>query len=660
MSYVLKNWTLKLRLNVFSIVSLPVLWVLFYVKYPHLPGSPAITLSCFVIYFLYIFWLFRDIFFSITISVKDFLAFLCIAFVQFFTHWFNLGQSLGGDELYHAEQSSFILKRIGEFVESLPEISQSDHLRTMWSLFDIRFFSVIDIWRVVSFLVLLLLTVFFTILFSIKNKRQKAILLCFFFGFIIIVGIGLSYAEELPHPPLRLFPLFVGHFIFGLNDFAFRVPSIVTLIFLSFFCYKLLGFHMAAPRSSGNYTDVFRCIFSILISFIPVVFYVGDAVEPSIYGFAAWVIVLLLCYSALVFPEKGVQFILWSGIVTSLGSTCRQSTSLLWIIVCTTWLLLFAKKKLPFEWKSFLQTFSLGFILLPYGYTLSVVGHIVMTEKTPLLYRLWLSIQSGVGIMSILNTTTLPWVVIIFITLAFALFFDTWKTLWGIAFFIPAYILFHSIFPLICGVGRYQAEYVAPFICFILFVFFKNIERLKIRIAISFIAVILMIASFEVQKNLSLDTNYSFWGQMRITTTAYLPYTDALRFLKRVESDGYFVVIGGQPYDQDMVMWLSGYNFTETKRKRELQLAFDKRELLLGFDKFIPNAKSFDIVKTIDFLKGSGVQYILVQGGTKRELQCQTYKIKNLAKIIETDQNFYKKQNFIDVQGGTIDIFGIR
>ena len=241
MSYVLKNWTLKLRLNVFSIVSLPVLWVLFYVKYPHLPGSQLITLSCFVIYFLYIFWLFRDIFFSITISVKDFLAFLCIAFVQFFTHWFNLGQSLGGDELYHAEQSSFILKRIGEFVESLPEISQSDHLRTMWSLFDIRFFSVIDIWRVVSFLVLLLLTVFFTILFSIKNKRQKAILLCFFFGFIIIVGIGLSYAEELPHPPLRLFPLFVGHFIFGLNDFAFRVPSIFNTYFSFFLLLQTAG-----------------------------------------------------------------------------------------------------------------------------------------------------------------------------------------------------------------------------------------------------------------------------------------------------------------------------------------------------------------------------------------------------------------------------------
>ncbi|MEI6315917.1 MAG: glycosyltransferase family 39 protein, partial [Syntrophus sp. (in: bacteria)] len=493
------------------------------------------------------FIVYRNISITARFSRRDLIAIVVILCSLLLSHIPSLQYNLAGDELYHAEPSSFILSLVKTWVESLPAVPMDIHRQNIWHLFDPRHVAVLDISRVISLLVITIVVCITLILKGIKLRWILWPALILLAGLTTWYGSRASLDSNL-HPPFRLFPLFVSQTLLGLNNFAFRIPGIMTLGTLCYLNYRLI-------QGTTTSTVSFRHLIpSVAICFIPVVFYASEAVEPSIYGFFVMTATLLLGWRFM--QTQDIRFLVLSGVIIGVGSVMRQTTIAAWPVI----IVLFVLSKHRFNLRAALQVFLPGLLALPYYLMIARHGHYLLVDEGPLLPKLLRSIISGVGPMSILNNATIPWAVFSLLTLGYALFKAKSKELALFLAFIPAYIIFHNARSYLWDCGRYQAEYVAPFIVFALFLAWRYADKIM-RVVFSLAMVFLVGITIELNTNLSLDANYDKWPQMRITTSANFPYRDALGYVKRAEAEGRFILLGGQPWYGDMVLWLSGHTF---------------------------------------------------------------------------------------------------
>jgi len=380
------------------------------------------------------------------------------------------------------------------------------------------------------------------------------------------------------------------------------------------------------------------------ISFIPIVFYVAEAVEPSVYGYAVYTTVLFLSLRYL--HTRGFEYLVVAGVVAALGSITRQSTIVVWIPIG----LLFLQSGYLKDIKKIAQVFFPGLIVLPYFYTASVVGHPATKNQGAAWESLWRSVLEGVGPMSILNTTTPLWTLFFVLLLGYLLIRAKWSELLLLALFIPAYMIFHVINPYLWGIGRYQAEFVAPFITFGL-VLLGIYALPKERMVAGAFLVVLIVTTLELNANLGLDTNYREWPKMRITTTANFPYREAFGYLKRNEATSKFVLLGGSPWYGDIVAWLGGFSFTETRQWRQKQIAFNQ---------FI-RAQYRTSRRISKYCRRRGIRYIVLQHGTRREIQHRPTLVNHMVREIEQpvlhEPAFFVREQLLGGEHGGLLVF---
>jgi hypothetical protein len=245
-----------------------------------------------------------------------------------------------------------------------------------------------------------------------------------------------------------------------------------------------------------------------------------------------------------------------------------------------------------------------------------------------------------------------PWVLISIIALLVWLPKATWRDGSPLLLAIPSFFLFHTIWPYLWGLGRYQAEYIAPFLGYLLFIASVHLPRVLTKYAASILTVGI-ISTLEVNSNLSLDINYEQWPRMRITTSANFPYREALGTLQRAEVGGNFAILGGSPIYNKSALWLSGFSFWESARWEQVQ-----NSLLT----FISQPRSPADVRT--FLQANGIQAIVVQSGTRREVQHReglpgiSALIASLQRVpLDSRSYFYKQASFEGEHGGTLTIY---
>jgi hypothetical protein len=254
--------------------------------------------------------------------------------------------------------------------------------------------------------------------------------------------------------------------------------------------------------------------------------------------------------------------------------------------------------------------------------------------------------------MSVVNTTTVPWMLICFAAVLIWMRVMRWTEVVPLLLVFPAWFLFYTIWPYLWGLGRYQAEYVAPFGALLLVFSCIHVARSYMKYACLVLA-IGMISTLEVNSNLSLDINYAQWPRMRITSSASFPYREALGTLKRAEVGGNFAIIGGSPIYNRSVLWLAGFSFWETARWEHVQGSLAS---------FLSQPRNPAEVRA--FVQANGIQAVVVQSGTRREIQHREGMpgiaafITSIEKVpLESKSYFYKQASFGGEHGGILTIY---
>jgi hypothetical protein len=561
-----------------------------------LPFTPTVMLFLTPIFLGACWLLYRDFAREIALGRRDLAVFGGFLALQLVVRDGGLFDSIGGDELYHAERASFLLVALRNWVEGLPARPLAEARGSMWNVFDPRHVPVTDLWRAISFPLLAAAALFAAGLTKPRRHGLRWVLVAAAIA-LVIVASRLALPPE-NHPPLRLLPLFLGELVLGLNSFAFRLPGLVALSALSLGIFRLLE----GKRSSVAW----HLTIAAAAGFIPVVFYSAQSVEASIFGFVACSGVLLLSWQFV--SEGDADLLVLAGVIAGLTMPMRLPIVFVWALIVPL-LLASSVRSRPLVWA---RTLFPALLAVPSIVTLRALGHAAgeVPEGTA-LHKLALSVVGGVGPMSILNDATLPWALFTVLLLFFCLPRLRWAERALYLLFVPAYATFHVIWSYLWPIGRYQAEYVAPFqvltLCFA--------ARLLLpagRKVVSFLLAVLAGVTVEVNANLPWDTSYTEWPRMRITTTASFPYRQGLGFLKVREAAGNFALLGGSPWYGDMALWISGHTFSETRTWRGHQGAMNAWMAARGH-KTAP--------ALVEFCRARGIRYLVVQTGTRREQQ---------------------------------------
>lgn len=610
---------------------------------PQLWVNLIVVLLC-----LFLHGLYRSQRYEIAFSAFDAKCFLGFLTINMAAHWGGLFYSLGGDELYHADRAIPLGAIYRDLSPALSRTSMESFRSSMWKLFDPRHMNVIDLWRTLSFCLLVVALLFITFtrwiaprLTSPARKQVgHAILAATLVSCAISFGYWLNVGPEI-HAPGRLIPLLISNVVFGYNAFAFRIPGVIALALVEWSLMRYL--RNRAPEQPLWWHG----LVCLSIGFIPTLFYSAEAVEPSIYGFCTFVFVMLLVHKYL--QEQRLEYLVMAGVTAAVGMLFRQSTVVTWVLVFCAFLL----NRKNWSPRAALLVFTPFAIDIPYLYSVSHLGHhVVQGASQGKLELLRQAFASGVAVMSAINTTTWPWVIIA--ALALVVWIRKIKFNEAVPFIlvVPAFYVFHTIWPYLWGLGRYQAEYVAPFIAFLLIFACVHIPRQLVTYSGAILAVG-MVSTLEVNSNLSLDINYEQWPRMRITTSASFPYRETLGTLKRSETGGNFTILGGSPIYNKSVLWLSGFSFWESARWEQAQALLTS---------YLAQPRTPADVRA--FVQANGIQAIVVQSGTRRESQHRdgmpgvSALITSLEKVpLDSKSYFYKQVAFGGEHGGVLTIY---
>lgn len=644
----------KTEFSLAALCAIPALWVMFFVHYPIIQIPLHFQWAIFSAAFVAVWFILGGVRVEFSLELCDLKALGIFAVILLLSHSRGLSLSLGGDELYHAEMATFHLKAVRSIAEGWPALSRAEYYSSIWKLFDLRHVMVTDVASLFAAIFWVIALIWIAVYVRLRDSfLGRSILVWTTYGTLAVIGIVCGFSEGLAHPPLRLLPWFVGTLLFGLNEFAFRIPALLTCLCIAFLAYRALHRELKGPLAWG-----LSVLFGLLVAFVPVVFYVGEAVEASVYGWAAWMAVLFFCLRAMdPCEETPERWLVFAGAAVSFGAVTRQPVIMAWLCVLVSAGYVVIQRKTRLSLLLVLRIFAWALLLLPYFLTASKLGHPAAVDpKSPALFeRLIDAVHSGVLFLTTLNSTTLPWVLVALAALPLAVAAGRLRLILLLVASLPTWVLYFSIKDYLWGVGRYQAEYVAPFLSLIFFFAFSSQRSAVARLLACGLVVLLSMSSWMVNARVTDDINYRDWPRLRISTTAYLPYREALSYLHREQVGGQFIIIGGQPWYGDMALWLSGHSYSETRLWRQHQD---------GIRGKVSNPASIEAEGLYAILKESGLRWVVIQGGTKREYQHRDAWTTRVTELIESTWKFSPavrdRRSFSDAFGGTLDLYRLR
>ena len=379
----------------------------------------------------------------------------------------------------------------------------------------------------------------------------------YFFSVYYIKSNDWSFSDI--HPPFRLFPIAVSASVFGISNFAFRFAEFAGLILLYFYSISLL-------RKTFRFTDA--VILSAAVVSIPLILHTSYIVEPSVWTCTAWTGMLLFIFYG---DRTDRSFLLWYSVLT-LASLMRASAFAGMIPLSIHWLIVKLQGrnlKRIFTFSS-LKVFLPVLIMLPYTLAAVLAGSPATGGGLGLSASLKKSLVDGLSLRFAYQAVSLPW----FFFFPASLFFFERKKIFYIPliilFFGIGYIMFYSINPVLWGLGRYQAEFIIPFVCLGMVNFYLILWR-KEREIIRIIFLAMIIWSFYktsvYQSYSTIEDEFAFVGvqKFKIEGLSEIVY-DTSDPLKKLKRDGMAstVYIEGITYGF-LPNILAGYGYKELK-----------------------------------------------------------------------------------------------
>ena len=381
---------------------------------------------------------------GIIIKNKDILTFASFFLIIFVLSFNNLTMPLNGDQLAHSQQSKLHSIALIDFLSN--QTGFLNNFSFKWLIY------IVD-----------LLTIFagFLLYKFIKNKswlfKTATFSLLFLFFRFSIIAFGGSAG---PHPSFRLFPLWLTGAIFTSTDFSFRLAQFIGLIGLMWLIQRIANQRLSFINS---------WLFALAVGTIPVLWHVGVLAEQSVWTAILWTIFLLYFFT---YGDK-FNYIGWISII-SIFTMLRQSAFVALLPLFLIIIVDLIKRKEFSAKKIFILSIPI-LLMIPFLMNSVIVGTPVSYQgDVSSFQRVWSALDSGIVFNAIMNSVGWLWIIFLFIPLLF-IFKNPFKILALFIFFIAGVYVFYMIVSGVWGMGRYQAEYVVPFVALGFFLFINFI-----------------------------------------------------------------------------------------------------------------------------------------------------------------------------------------
>ena len=242
---------------------------------------------------------------------------------------------------------------------------------------------------------------------------------------------------------------------------SFRLAQFMGLICLLWILQKISNKYLSTLNS---------WLFAFTIGTIPVLWHVGLLAEQAIWTALFWAVFLLYLAGRNGEKDTAFDYIGWISAI-SVATLLRQSAFVALVPILVLYVFDLIKNK-NFDAKNISIAFMPLLVMLPFllhsiirgtpaTYAPGEMGYVPQGASSFL--RVWIALQSGVVFTAIANSIGLLWS--FFLVPAFLCFYRKPEKLFALfLFFAGALYVFYSIKPDLWGVGRYQAEYVVPFV----------------------------------------------------------------------------------------------------------------------------------------------------------------------------------------------------
>jgi hypothetical protein len=264
----------------------------------------------------------------------------------------------------------------------------------------------------------------------------------------------LQGGADFPHPPFRLFPLWLSSTIFSPSNFSFRLPGLIALSFIGLIIYKVLQ-----PKISSQFL---LCLSIATLLTIPLLWHSSYLVEPSIWA-ALFSILFLLALQWKKFDS--LSFHTWFSLL-AIFILMRQSL----IFVVLPMLLVYAMERktlLIKNWKETVFTLSPLLVVIPFLARSIIIGTPSTSSGadagSALLGGIYNATSSGILKDIIVKNFEIWSIFLIFAFIPTKTNLLRYFSLLSL-FILCSFMVFYSISPHLWGVPRYQAEYIVPLI----------------------------------------------------------------------------------------------------------------------------------------------------------------------------------------------------
>ncbi|OGB74955.1 hypothetical protein A2810_02605 [candidate division Kazan bacterium RIFCSPHIGHO2_01_FULL_49_10] len=271
---------------------------------------------------------------------------------------------------------------------------------------------------------------------------------------LLIMGFGGSGGQ---HPPFRLFPLWLSGTILSPSDFSFRFAQFIGLVIFGWLIWRFI------EKRAGHLLALLIAMTAVTI---PVLWYVGVLVGPSIWTTMAWSLVLLYMYLK---PNLIAKDFLRLVAIVSIATLMRQTAFVALVPIFLRLAYDLWKRGLTFREVLLISSpllVMVPFLLIsfisgtPASYVPGATSY--FPPETSGLGRVWFALSSGLAWTAIRNSVQPLWLVFGGVSLI-CLLKTPRRFLENIFFLAGGVGVFYLISPLLWGNGRYQAEYIIPF-----------------------------------------------------------------------------------------------------------------------------------------------------------------------------------------------------
>lgn len=543
-----------LQVNLFPVLILVFLWTYGYIGVltQSSSGLQIFNTICLISILLFLFFVNRYLSQTkaniLFINKNDIKIFLIIFFFVLLIGIRYLAFPLVSDELWHSYASQFhaILG-----LELLSNYLPNYVIEQKVSLL---------IWFISGSMLLCSIAFFYFI--SKLNYKYKFIVCSIFILLVFRTIFILQGGANLPHPPFRLFPLWLSSSIFSTSIFSFRLPGLMALTLIGLIIHKSLKSKISSP---------FLLYLSILtIITIPIVWHSSYLVEPSIWaGLFSCLFLLVL----LLKDSKDCNFFIWFALL-AIFLLMRQS--LIFIVLPMLFIYAVDRKTLLLKnLKETLFTLSPLLIAIPFLFKSLIDG--TPSTNIPIesqLEGLSNAISSGIVIDIIINNFGIWSIFLIFAFIPTKVrrirYFGTLLLFIGCSF-----IVFYSIRPAFWGVPRYQLEYLAPLIILgavrVLIALYNSKKKINTYVLSSSLLSLLVYNLYTISIAHSVN-GVKINGHSIFVTRSVYDYKTAYKTAKDNGFAGNFVMLGVTYGAMNEVLY--GYSFKEFKKQSELYEKF--------------------------------------------------------------------------------------